>query len=60
MTEVDEYNLWLKELKESRWKYMSQYSMATDLGISQAELSRILSGKRTGKELWMKTRNNIG
>ena len=57
MTEVEKYEKWVKWVKENRYKYMSQYTMAKDLGISQAALSRILSGKRTGKRTFQKAQN---
>jgi predicted transcriptional regulator len=57
MNEVAEYEKWVKWVKDNKGKYMSQSSMAKDLGVSQATLSRILSGKRTGKRTFQKTKN---
>ena len=57
LTEVEQYERWVKWVRENRYRYMSQYTMAKDLGITQPTLSRILSGKRTGKRTFQKAQN---
>jgi len=52
MTEVAQYEAWVKELKKKRKGFVSQASMAESMGMTQASLSRILSGKRSGLLVW--------
>ena len=56
MTEVDRYELWVRELKKKRKGFVSQASMAESMGMTQASLSRILNGKRSGMNVWKKVK----
>jgi len=54
MTEVESYEGWVYWLKREREKYVSEASMARDLGMRQPTLNRILGGKRKGMRVWRK------
>ena len=59
MTEREEHEAWVTWIKENRYRYINQASMAKALEMSQAQLSRLLSGKRKGLRIWRKIQEEL-